>query len=248
MTPDEVLKKIESMGIKTSRSTLLRFEKAGVIPTPKRGALGRGQGRYTDYANDTPKHFFASWWTVKSEGVTLKELSKLLPLGRRIEKTFMQSPGKKAIKENFENTEKEMYSVFDNDIVALKALMKYENGDIDFNPGDLFRAEEKLANCLDEQVKPTNQSVISDDDYDYMCALLDIVDDDLDDKRKTNIRACKIYLKWDSYYDTANSDISEMMQSQEKSLELDQKIIEYLKAENDRLKAELEQLKKHEAG
>lgn len=83
MTPDEVLKIVDKMGICASRSSLLRFEKAGLVPQPKRGAGGRGVGRFSDYPEDAPLHFFASWWTIKSEGITLKKLADLLPIGRK---------------------------------------------------------------------------------------------------------------------------------------------------------------------
>lgn len=61
MTPDEVVKKIEEIGIKTSRSTLLRFENQELIPRPERGSDGRGRGRYSEYPYHTPHEYFASY-------------------------------------------------------------------------------------------------------------------------------------------------------------------------------------------
>lgn len=82
MSPEEVLNQLVKMGIKVSRSTLLRFEKAELIPTPTRGSTGRGVGRYSDYPQSTPEYFFASWWLIKFKGIKIEELSQLLPIGR----------------------------------------------------------------------------------------------------------------------------------------------------------------------
>ena len=83
MSPDEVLEKLITMGVKTSRSTLLRFEKAELIPAPERGSTGRGVGRFSDYPDDTAEYFFASWWLMKMEKLSIEELSQLLPIGRK---------------------------------------------------------------------------------------------------------------------------------------------------------------------
>lgn len=73
MTPIEVLAKLEAMGIKTSRSTLLRFERDGLIPKPKRGSGGRAQGRFSEYPEATPNFFFAAWSLVKGEKYSVQE-------------------------------------------------------------------------------------------------------------------------------------------------------------------------------
>lgn len=62
MSPDEVLWAAESLGIKLSRRTLQQWTKAGLVPEPVTGSLGRGRGRFTDYPPDTTAHVAAAWW------------------------------------------------------------------------------------------------------------------------------------------------------------------------------------------
>jgi len=83
MSPEEVLQKLIKMGVKTSRSTLLRYEKAELIPAPERGSTGRGVGRFSDYPDNTAECFFASWWLMKMESISIDEMSKILPIGRK---------------------------------------------------------------------------------------------------------------------------------------------------------------------
>ena len=61
MTPDEVLAQLKLLGVKISRPTLSRYEKQRLIPVPKRGSLGRGGGRWTDYPPETVAEAFAAW-------------------------------------------------------------------------------------------------------------------------------------------------------------------------------------------
>lgn len=75
MSPDEVIKKLESMGIHISRKTLLRYEENKLIPAPKRGSEGRGKGRFTDYPENTPYEFFASWYCIKKEDMDIDSTS-----------------------------------------------------------------------------------------------------------------------------------------------------------------------------
>lgn len=61
MTPDEVIEKLKRIGVEISRPTLTRYEKQKLIPEPKRGALGRGGGRWTDYPVETVSQAYAAW-------------------------------------------------------------------------------------------------------------------------------------------------------------------------------------------
>lgn len=50
MSPTEVCEAVEKKyGIKISRHTLLRYQKAGLVSEPERGGFGMGKGRWTDY-------------------------------------------------------------------------------------------------------------------------------------------------------------------------------------------------------
>lgn len=61
MKPDEVIDELKKLGVEMSRSTLLNYEKWGLIPEPKRGGAGKGKGRTTDYPDDTPAEACAAW-------------------------------------------------------------------------------------------------------------------------------------------------------------------------------------------
>lgn len=67
MTPDEVLEKLKILGINISRPTLTRYENQGLIPRPKRGALGRAGGRWTDYPDGTVEETYAAWSLMHGE-------------------------------------------------------------------------------------------------------------------------------------------------------------------------------------
>ena len=81
MTPDEVIEKLKNGGVYISRSTLLRYEQAKVIPEPERGADGRGKGRFTNYPNETPAEFFASWSFIKEHHCNFTYLASIRVLG-----------------------------------------------------------------------------------------------------------------------------------------------------------------------
>lgn len=61
MTPDEIIMSLEKLNVKISRSTLLRYEKAGLIPEPERGGMGRGKGRTTSYSIRTIGEAYAAY-------------------------------------------------------------------------------------------------------------------------------------------------------------------------------------------
>jgi len=62
MTPPEIIKKLQEIyDIKISRTTLLRYERQGLIPKPTRGAGGQVVGRWTQYPDETIAEAYASW-------------------------------------------------------------------------------------------------------------------------------------------------------------------------------------------
>ncbi len=65
MGPDELIEKLRELRVFTSRRTLLRYEKKGLISEPIRGNHGRGLGRYTEYSPIAPYEYYASWFCVK---------------------------------------------------------------------------------------------------------------------------------------------------------------------------------------
>ena len=62
--PKQVLDELSKYGINTSERTLQRYAKEGLIPEPERRSAGRGKGKISDYPEDTPAHFYASWRTI----------------------------------------------------------------------------------------------------------------------------------------------------------------------------------------
>ena len=67
ITPEMVISHLASLGIEISRSTLLRYEKQGLIPEPRRGGFGRGAGRWTDYPPETVAEAYAAWKLLHGE-------------------------------------------------------------------------------------------------------------------------------------------------------------------------------------
>ncbi len=53
---EEVLSKLDAKGFKVTQQTLRNYEKKRLIPTPWRGHGGKGHGKITDYAEETPAH------------------------------------------------------------------------------------------------------------------------------------------------------------------------------------------------
>lgn len=53
---------LRSMDVNITRRTLLRYEKANLIPEPIRGGQGRGKGRTTDYPDSTASEAFAAYY------------------------------------------------------------------------------------------------------------------------------------------------------------------------------------------
>ena len=53
VNPDEVIKELKKHGVDIHRKTLLRWEKAELVPAAKRRALGQGRGWETDYPDET---------------------------------------------------------------------------------------------------------------------------------------------------------------------------------------------------
>lgn len=49
MSPDELLERLEALGVHIARRTLTDWTQRGVIREPVRGSRGRGKGRFTEY-------------------------------------------------------------------------------------------------------------------------------------------------------------------------------------------------------
>jgi hypothetical protein len=90
VSPSEVIEKAKEYGVKISRSTLLNYEKWGLIPPPVRGGAGRGKGRTTNYPDETPGILVTSYVlmreatrSAKSAAVFARMMKEKPPLARR---------------------------------------------------------------------------------------------------------------------------------------------------------------------
>ncbi|SDE23917.1 hypothetical protein [Sporomusa acidovorans] len=81
MSPDEVLEKLQRMGVKISRSTLMRYENQWLIPEPKRGGGGPG-GRYTDYPAETVIEAYAAYALMHGDYIYDDNSKKLFADGK----------------------------------------------------------------------------------------------------------------------------------------------------------------------
>lgn len=78
VTPDEVIEILENEhGEKVSRRTLLRWEKASCIPTPKRGSFGQGGGKWADYPDETIAEIMAMQVLRKKKSISLDRVSEV---------------------------------------------------------------------------------------------------------------------------------------------------------------------------
>lgn len=80
ITPNEVIEILKDHDINISRRTLLNYENWGLIPQSKRGGLGQGKGRTTDYPDITPAEAYASYKTLHGKDIkaTHQFLSEVL--------------------------------------------------------------------------------------------------------------------------------------------------------------------------
>ena len=76
MGPDQVIDRLSTLGVKWSRSTLLRAVKDGLGPEPKTGAGGRGYGRWSDYPDDAFSEFYASHILMKKQKMKPEAVAK----------------------------------------------------------------------------------------------------------------------------------------------------------------------------
>jgi len=69
MKPNDVIEQLKELGVDISRETLRRWVNANLIPEPERGNLGRGQGRYSEYPQETVWEAFAAWHLLKEHSI-----------------------------------------------------------------------------------------------------------------------------------------------------------------------------------
>lgn len=76
ISPDEVIKQLNNLGVKMSRSTLWRATNDELGPMPMTGGGGRGYGRWSDYPSDAYIDFYASHILVKKSKMDVASVAK----------------------------------------------------------------------------------------------------------------------------------------------------------------------------
>ena len=61
MNIHEILGELDSKGVKITSRTLLKYEKDSLIPEPKRGGLGYGKGKVTEYPDQSVVEAYAAF-------------------------------------------------------------------------------------------------------------------------------------------------------------------------------------------
>lgn len=61
MLPNQIIELLQQMRVNITRRTLLRYEKAKLIPDPLRGGLGQGRGRITEYPTEAAEEAYAAY-------------------------------------------------------------------------------------------------------------------------------------------------------------------------------------------
>jgi phage-related protein len=158
MSPDEVLDALRILGVNISRSTLLRFEKAGMFTPPRRGAGGRGQGRFTEYDNDTPKLIFATWMLMKTEKISLEDAIAAGILYRELSK----KPEVTEIRIGQDEID-EIANGMNLTRDEWQAIMKYLDGGVDFKTSSLLSAQKQIGCYLDKRSEVVDNKPCPDD-------------------------------------------------------------------------------------
>lgn len=234
MSPDEVINQLQDKGIQISRRMLLRFENAGLIPLPKRGSGGRGQGRYTDYADTVVEKFFAAWMLIKTQKLTYEEAKKIIEKEENDYSLLLDVIKTERSRENEmsnEDANSMVDKIFKDNIKALKALAYYLEGKPLIDRNALYRAQKLL------------EVYLSNDIGEEISGLMDLLKED-NSKREGIINISDS--KYSTFQSLATLDLAEVAQEVAFYKELSEKYkseLMKLKKENKHLHELLEQSK-----
>lgn len=118
--PDEVISKLERIGVKITRRTLLNYEKFGLIPEPKRSGAGKGKGRTTDYPDETPAEAFAAYCLLHDHGAE----------GIKVKPEWVASIRQK-VKERGDFSCEKSYGGLTDDFLATLWIIRYTSAQIE---------------------------------------------------------------------------------------------------------------------
>ena len=90
--PEEVLEKLQEMGIKRDKRTLQRYAKMELVPKPEIINLGRGAGKISDYPESTPYEFYAGAYLKQFARASFDEIKKARDLVKEFEARVEEDP------------------------------------------------------------------------------------------------------------------------------------------------------------
>gem|GEM_PF-7093464 len=92
MKSEEVLKKLQEMGIKRDKRTLQRYTKMELVPKPEIINLGRGTGMIVDYPDSTPHEFYAGVYLKQFFRASFDEIKEARNLVKDFEARVEEDP------------------------------------------------------------------------------------------------------------------------------------------------------------
>lgn len=90
--PEEVLEKLQEMGVKRDKRTLQRYAKLELVPKPKIYHLGRGTGKVSDYPESTPFEFYAGVYLKQFARASFDEIKAARELVKEFEASIERDP------------------------------------------------------------------------------------------------------------------------------------------------------------
>jgi hypothetical protein len=77
VTPTELARALDVLGVKVTERTLLNWVKAGVLPDPERSNMGRSKGKIVEYSSDAAYFGYAAWRLRADAGLRLPEIAHI---------------------------------------------------------------------------------------------------------------------------------------------------------------------------
>ncbi len=77
ITPIKTLELVKELAFPSSRTTLLDYEKKGLVGEPQRGSHGQARGRFTHYSRNQVAEFYAAVAVKRVFRITLDEILKI---------------------------------------------------------------------------------------------------------------------------------------------------------------------------
>ncbi len=83
--PEEVVKKLDELGLKASLRSVQDYAKKGLIDKPQKRALGQGMGSASEYPNNAHYQYFVSWKYIHELKIKAKETAEIRELASMVD-------------------------------------------------------------------------------------------------------------------------------------------------------------------